>query len=192
VALTALSLLLLALIRSHPGTHIFDWWLGNATVVIDVTVGAIVASRRPENPVGWLLCLSGLATSTSSFTSQYAIYALLAEPNSLPAGEAIAWIAAWMLPIMNGLQVSYLMLFPTGRLPSRRWRWLAWLTVAYILVGVITAAFSPGAYMGSLGPIRNPLGIEGFTQVYKAVVYTMSSALFAAATLSLFNDCAGL
>jgi hypothetical protein len=186
VALTALSLLLLALIRSHPGTHIFDWWLGNATIVIDVTVGAIVASRRPENPVGWLLCLSGIAVSTSSFTSEYAIYALLAEPNSLPAGEAMAWIAAWMLPIMSGLQVAYLMLFPTGRLPSRRWRWLAWLTVAYILVGVITAAFSPGAYLGALGPIRNPLGIEGFTQFYKAVVYTMSPVLFAAAAISLF------
>jgi hypothetical protein len=186
VALTALSLLLLALIRSHPGTHIFDWWLVNATIVIDVTVGTIVASRRPENLVGWLLCLSGVATSTSSFTSQYAIYALLAKPNSLPAGEAMAWIASWMLPIMNGLQVSYLMLFPTGRLPSRRWRWLAWLTVAYILVGVITAAFSPGAYMGSLGPIRNPLGIEGFTPIYKAVVYTMSPALFIAAVFSLF------
>jgi hypothetical protein len=186
VALTTLSLVLLALIRSHPGTHIFDWWLVNATIVIDVTVGAIVASRRPENLVGWLLCLSGVATSTSSFTSQYAIYALLAEPNSLPAGEAMAWIASWMLPIMNGLQVSYLMLFPTGRLPSRRWRWLAWLTVAYILVGVITAAFSPGAYMGTLGPIRNPLGIEGFTQFYKAVVYTMSPALFIAAVFSLF------
>jgi len=154
--------------------------------VIDVTVGAIVASRRPENPVGWLLCLSGIAVSTSSFTSQYAIYFLLAQPNSLPAGEAMAWIAAWMLPIMSGLQVSYLMLFPTGRLPSRRWRWLAWLTVAYVLVGVITAAFSPGAYQGSLGPIRNPLGIEGFTQFYKAVVYTMAPGLFAAAALSLF------
>jgi hypothetical protein len=185
VALTTLSLVLLVLIRSHPGTHIFDWWLGNATIVIDVTVGAIVASRRPENPVGWLLCLSGIAVSTSSFTSEYAIYALLAEPNSLPAGEAMAWIAAWMLPIMSGLQVAYLMLFPTGRLPSRRWRWLAWLTVAYILVGVITAAFSPGAYMGFLGPIRNPLGIEGFTQFYKAVVYTMSPALFLAAAFSL-------
>ena len=186
VALTTLSLVLLVLIRSHPGTHIFDWWLGNATIVIDATVGAVVASRRPENPVGWLLCLSGVAVSTSSFTSEYAIYALLAEPNSLPAGEAMAWIAAWMLPIMSGLQVAYLMLFPTGRLPSRRWRWLAWLTVAYILVGVITAAFSPGAYQGSLGPIRNPLGIEGFTQFYKAVVYTMAPVLFAAAALSLF------
>ena len=185
VALTALSLLLLALIRSHPGIHVFDWWLGSTTIVIDVTVGAIVASRRPENPVGWLLCLSGVATSTSSFASEYAIYALLAEPNSLPVGEAMAWISAWTLPIMNGVQVFYLLLFPTGRLPSRRWRWLAWLTVAYILVGVLTAAFSLGAHLGALGPIRNPLGIEGLTQFYKAVLYTMSPALFLAAAFSL-------
>ncbi len=186
VALTTLSLVLLVLIRSHPGTHVFDWWLGNSTIVIDVSVGAIVASRRPENPVGWLLCLSGVAVSTSSFASEYAIYALLAEPDSLPAGEAMAWIASWMLPIMSGLQVSYLMLFPTGRLPSRRWRWLARLTVAYILAGVITAAFSPGAYLGSLGPIRNPLGIEGFTQIYRAVLYTLTPGLFIAAASSLF------
>jgi hypothetical protein len=125
-------------------------------------------------------------SATSSFTSEYAIYALLAEPGSLPAGEAMAWIASWMLPIMSALQVSYLLLFPTGRLPSRRWRWLAWLTVAYVVVGVITAAFSPGAYQGSLGPIRNPLGIEGLTHIYKAVVYTMAPALFIAAAFSLF------
>jgi hypothetical protein len=186
VALTALSLLLLALIRSHPGTHIFDFWLGNSLIVIDVSVGAIVASRRPENPVGWLLCLSGVATSISTFASQYAIYALLARPDSLPAGEAMAWIAAWMLPVMNGVQVFYLLLFPTGQLPNRRWRWVAWLTVAYVLVGVTTAAFSPGAYLGALGPIRNPLGIEGFTPIYKAVIYIMSPALFAAAVFSLF------
>jgi hypothetical protein len=94
LALTALSLLLLALNLSQPNTHILDYWLGNTLVVVDVTVGAIVASRRPENPVGWLLLLSGVAVSTSSFTSQYAIYALLAQPDSLPAGEALAWIAS--------------------------------------------------------------------------------------------------
>jgi hypothetical protein len=186
VALTALSLLLMVLNLSRPNTHIFDWWLGNALVVVDATVGAIMASRRPENPVGWLLCLSGVAVGTSSFASQYAIHALLARPGSLPAGEALAWIAAWQLPVMIGLQVSYLLLFPTGRLPSRRWRWTAWLVVAFVLAGVVLSAFSPGAYLGSLGPIRNPLGIEGLTGAYKALLYAGSPLLYGAAVLSLF------
>ena len=186
VVLTALSLLLLVLNLQYPNVPIPNFWLGNALVVIDVTVGAIVASRRPENPVGWLLCLSGVGVSTSTFTSLYAVYALLARPGSLPAGEASAWIAAWILPIIIGLQISYLLLFPTGRLPSRRWRWLAWLTGTFVLVGLIVSAFSSGAYLGALGPIRNPLGIEGFTNVYKALFYTMAPLLYAATAYSVF------
>jgi hypothetical protein len=186
VTLTALSLLLLLLILSHPNTPIFEWWLGNSLVVIDVTVGAIVASHRPENPVGWLLCIFGVAVGTQTFAAQYAIYALLAQPNTLPAGEAMNWITSWLLPVMIGLQVFYLLLFPTGRLPSRRWRWLAWLTVAFVVVGVILSAFSSGALMGALGPIRNPLGVEGFTNVYKALLYTISPLLFVAVALSVF------
>ena len=186
VTLTALSLVLLVLNLRYPNAPIPNYSLGNALVVIDVTVGAIVASRRPENPVGWLLCLSGVAVSTSTFTSLYAIYALLARPGSLPAGEASAWIAAWILPIIIGLQISYLLLFPTGRLPSRRWRWLAWLTGAFVLVGVVLSAFSSGAYFGALGPIRNPLGIEGFTNVYKAVLYTLAPILYVAIALAVF------
>ena len=185
LAMTAVSLLLLTLSLSHPTAHVFDWWLGNSLVVVDVTVDAIVASRRPENPVGWLLCLSGVAISIGHFASQYAIYALLAQPNSLPAGEALAWIASWNLSITIDLQVFYLLLFPTRRLPSRRWRWLAWLTVAFISMGVILSAFSSDAYLGSLGPIRNPLGIEGFSNVYKAVLYTVSPLLYVAVALSL-------
>jgi len=186
VVLTGLSLLILALILRYPNVHVFDWWLGNALVVVDATVGAIVASRRPENPVGWLLCLSGVAVGTSSFTSQYAIYALLAREGSLLAGEASAWVAAWMLPIMIGLQVAYILLFPTGRLPGRRWRLLARLNVAFVLVGVLTFAFSPGAHQGSLGPLKNPLGIEGFDVLYQAVLYTMAPLLFGTAALSVF------
>src|SRR5215216_2747974 len=187
LALTALSLLLFILNLSHPKTHLYEPWLDNTlTAVFYPTVGAIVASRRPENPVGWLLCLYGLAISISYFCAEYAIYALLAEPNSLPAGEAMAWIVSWVLPILNGLTVFYILLFPTGKLPSRRWRWVAWLTGTLVLVGVISGAFSTGALMGILGPIRNPLGIEGFTGVYIALVVIMATVALGAVVLSVF------
>jgi hypothetical protein len=186
VALTALSALLVVLSLSHPDTPVFEWWFGNTFVVIDATVGAIVASRRPENPVGWLLCLSGVAVGASTFISQYAIYALLARPGALPAGEAAAWIASWSLPIIIGLQVSYLTLFPTGRLPSRRWRPVAWLMVAAVVAAVISSALASDAYMGSLGPIRNPLAISGFSEVYEALSLTMFPLLYVVATSSLF------
>jgi hypothetical protein len=173
---------------SYPNTHLYEPWLDNTlTAVFYPTVGALVASSRPENPVGWLLCLYGLAISIGYFCAEYAIYALLAEPNSLPAGEAMAWILSWVLPILNGLTVFYILLFPTGRLPSRRWRWLGWLTVIYVVVGVILAAFSSGALLGILGPIQNPLGIEGFSNIYyKAVLFTMASLLTLAAALAVF------
>jgi uncharacterized membrane protein YhdT len=187
LALTALSLLLFILNLSYPNTHLYKPWLDNTlTAVFYPTVGAIVASRRPENPVGWLLCLYGLVISISYFCAEYAIYALLAEPNSLPAAEVLVWIVSWMLSIIVGLPALLYLLFPTGRLPSRRWRWVAWLIAALVLAGVITSAFSSGALMGVLGPIRNPLGIEGFTGVYKALLYFISPVALSAVVLSVF------
>jgi hypothetical protein len=133
------------------------------------------------------LCIYGLVISVSHFGAQYATFALLTQPGSLPAGEALAWMVSWLLPVMNGLTVFSILLFPTGRLPSRRWRLLAWLTVAFVLVGVISSALSSGALMGVLGPIRNPFGIEGFSNVYyKADLLAVSPILTIAAALSLF------
>jgi hypothetical protein len=187
LTLTALSLLILSLNLSHPNTPIFGSWLdGTLSALSYAPVGALIASRHPANPVGWLLCLYGLVISLSGFSAQYATYALLARPDSLPGGEVMAWITSWILPIINGLTVFYILLFPTGRLPGRRWRWLAWLSVAFVVVGVILAAFSPGALLGMLGPIRNPLGVEGFTNVYKAVLFTMAPLLTLAAALAVF------
>jgi hypothetical protein len=191
LTLTVLALLLLALNLSHPHTHTFDSWLDSTlNAVFFSTVGAIVASRRPENPVGWLLCLFALGESISHFSGQYAIYALLAQPDSLPAGEAMAWVSSWLVFIIIGFSVLYILLFPTGRLPSRRWRWVTWLTVAFVLVGVILGAFSSGPVEG-LGPIRNPLGIEGFSNVYDSILFTMvftmvATVLVVAAALSVF------
>ena len=186
LTLTLLGLVLLALILTQPNTHTYDTWLDNTlNAVFYSTVGALVASRRPENLVGWLLCLFALSESVQLFGAEYAIYALLSRPNSLPAGEAMAWTSYWILPVIIGLSVFYLLLFPTGLLPSRGWRPLAWLTVAFVFVGVISGAFSTGPVEG-LGPIRNPLGIDGFTNVYGAVLDIMAPVLLVAAAASVF------
>lgn len=185
LVLTALSLLLLNLNITHPDTHIYDYWFENTISAVSLApVGALVASRRPGNPVGWLMCLLGLAYGIGHFGAQYAIYTLSAQPDSLPAGEALAWIASWILPPIIGLQVFSFLLFPTGRLPSRRWMWLAGLTVTFVVVGVISSAFSFGANAG-LGSVQNPLGIEGFSNVYDAVLWILS-LLYAAVAFSLF------
>ena len=187
LTLTVVALLLLALILSHPHTHTFDTWLDSTlNAVFFSTVGAIVASRRPENPVGWLLGLYGLAQSIDHFSAQYAIYALLARPDSPPAGEAFAWASSFLLPIIIGFSVFLILLFPTGRLPSRRWRWVTWLTVAFVLVGAISGAFSSGPEDG-LGPIRNPLGMEGFSNVSNSILFNMLPLfLLVAAASSVF------
>jgi hypothetical protein len=113
VALTALGLLLL--IPNHSA-YVYDYWLENTLgALLFSTVGAIVSSRRPENPVGWLLCLLGLAYAIGHFSSQYAIYALLARPDPLPGGQAMAWISSWILPPIVGLQVFSFLLFPNRR-----------------------------------------------------------------------------
>ena len=185
LTLTAVAIFLLALNVSAPNTYVYEYWLENTVAALSFApVGALIAARHPENFVGWLLCLLGVAFSIGHFSSEYAVYTMLTEPDSLPAGEVMAWISSWILPPIVGIQVFSFLLFPTGRLPSSRWRPLAWLIVTYVLVGMITSAFSIGANAG-LGPIPNPLGIEGFSEVYDMVLNVLP-LLYVAVALSLF------
>jgi hypothetical protein len=116
-------------------------------------------------------------------SAQYAIYALLAQPGSLPAGEALAWLE-WVWILAPGCFVLSLLLFPNGHLPSRRWRWLAWLSVLLTVAGAVWLALSPGV-VGSLGSISNPLGIEGLPSGYEPVQTIIFFLLFVAALSTL-------
>ena len=163
--LTALSLLLLVLNLAHPDVDIFDYWVESVLISVSCsTVGALIASRRPENPTGWIFCALGLAAGIRHFCAEYAIYALLAEPGSLPFGGVLAWITSWIRVPYFSLFVFLALLFPNGRLPSSRWRWVAWFTAFVVVVGTISVAFSRSATRG-LGPIVNPFGIEGVAGV---------------------------
>ncbi len=122
-------------------------------------VGLAVALRRPDNLVGWLLLGWGLVGAVSESASLYAVHALVAAPGSLPAGEWFAWVDAWLAgPVFAPMALLFL-LFPNGRLPSRRWRPVAWLTGGGLLLSVVGFAFAPGPLVWIGETVPNPLGI---------------------------------
>jgi hypothetical protein len=186
LALTALSLLLLVLNMSHPEIPVYSFWAENVLFSVGYsTVGAVIVPRMPaENPIGWLFCAIGLLWAVLHFIGEYAIYALLAAPGSLPAGEAASWVYSWLWVPGLGLLVFLCLLFPNWRLPSARWRWFARLSALLTLVGAVLAAFSPGRIVLGLPAIRNPLGIEGLPNAYKPVQVLML-VLIAVAVVSL-------
>jgi hypothetical protein len=159
-ALTTLSLVLLALNRSYRDVPIFPYWAEYAWgAVVFSTVGAVIASRRPENRIGWIFCTTGLLAGVRHFSAEYAIYASLAAPGSMPGAATLAWIASWVWVPYIGLLLFLGLLFPTGRLPTRWWRWFAVFVVAVCLAGVALVGLSPGPIAG-LGSVENPAGIE--------------------------------
>ena len=191
LGLTALGLLLLALSRLNPGANIFDYWLETTAIAVSFsTVGAIIASRRPEHPVGWLFCTIGLLAGVDHSCGEYATYALLVQPGSLPGGEAAAWIRSWVWVVEGGLGVFLVLLFPNGRMPGARWRYLAWLNVAVTVLGTVAVAFSPGPIDG-ISPIRNPLAVDslGTALAGSAVepVEVLQAVVALAAAVSLFG-----
>jgi len=149
---------------------VYSFWAENVLLAVGFsTVGAVVVPRPPpENPIGWLFCLIGIIWAVLHFSGEYAIYTLLAAPGSLPGGEVASWIYSWPWVLALGLVVFLGLLFPSGRLPSARWRWFARLSALLTLVGAFLAAFSPGLPVG-LPAIRNPLGIEGLPDAYEPV-----------------------
>ena len=171
LALTALSLLLLVLNLSHPDVPVYSFWAENVLFSVGYsTVGAVIVPRMPPgNLIGWLFCAIGLLWAVIHFSGEYAIYALLAAPGSLPAGEVASWVYCWLWVPDFGLIVFLGLVFPNGRLPSARWRWFARLSALLTLVGAVLAAFSPGPIVLGLSSIRNPLGIDSLPNAYKPV-----------------------
>jgi hypothetical protein len=161
LVLTGFSGGLLILNLSDPDTSVFDYSVHTTAIAVAFsTVGAIIASHRPEHPVAWLFCAVGFLVSVDHFCAEYATFALLTQPGALPVGEATAWIRSWIWIVSGGLGVFLVLLFPDGQLPGARWRYLAWLNVFVVVLGSIAVAFSPGPVDGLDAAISNPLGID--------------------------------
>jgi hypothetical protein len=174
---------LLFQVKNAPAELLSD--LFNALVLLAfASVGSLIASRRPENPIGWLFCVSTLLWALGNALQEYTTYALVTVPGSLPAGALLGVIGHWIGGIGFFLMLTFLLLlFPNGHLPSPRWRFLAWLIAVLLAVHSITFLLSPYPYANSgidlrLAAVRNPLGIGPANDLFDQLGGTLPLTLF--------------
>lgn len=132
-------------------------------------VGVIIAAHRPDNRIWLILCGMGLTAvlDDNFFSHEYAVYALVRQPGSVPGGQAAAWLSTWTFAVSISLLPLLLLLFPDGRLPSPRWRWVAWLTGVEAATMFLAFGFLPAD--PSTG-IHNPLVLAAATGILKPVL----------------------
>ncbi len=143
--------------------------LANALFVLAVftfpVVGLVIATRRPGNRIGWILLAIGLGWGVANSTS-YSDYGLVLH-HHVPAAAAVAAVGStfWIVPIVL-MGTFLLLLFPDGRLPGPRWRPVAWLSGAVIVVGVLTGVLTPGKMTQAGYPgATNPYGVTALATV---------------------------
>jgi fumarate reductase subunit C len=166
VAMFLISVVLRLLARSAPVPVSWGADLTIAGLLVYVpflafpVVGALISFRHPRNPVGWICLADGLLWTFIGMSDNYGVYGV-AKPGSVPFPVGIAGINNWLwVPAVGLLGTYLLLLFPDGRLPSRRWRPLAWLSGAVLVLASVGVMLSPGP-LENLGGVRNPFGLEG-------------------------------
>jgi two-component system, NarL family, sensor kinase len=131
-------------------------------VLTAALMGCLVGVRRLGHPMGALLSAFGLAGAACMTAFAYARAAVIHFPASLPFGVPMMWATSWdyALPYCMGAFVLPLV-FPDGRLLSRRWRPALWAAVAFVPLSMAGNAFAPGTMGGWFGNRPNPYAIQG-------------------------------
>jgi hypothetical protein len=96
-------------------------------IAVSAGIGCLIATRLPANAIGWLLSVIGLSLTISMFAELYALRGLAVAAGSLPAAGLAGWLSEPAVVLTFGLLLSVVLLFPDGRLPSRRWRPVLWV-----------------------------------------------------------------
>ena len=164
LALVVLGLLLTVIGSSMALTFYWTQWRDQAILLVAIIgaplLGGLIASHRPRNPYGWLWCGLGLGAALWKFAQTYYTFAMTVGVGSLFTRNLVIFVGAWVgWVVVATLIPCVLLLFPDGKLPSRRWRLLMWPVVAagavYLIAGLFASGLSPFA------PIFNPFAVGG-------------------------------
>jgi hypothetical protein len=175
-----------------------DWtFSGVSGQVVNMAVpvtGFVLASKRPQNRIGWLFLVAGVGLGLSGFGGAYAVHALVAHPGSLPAARAFAWLSNWIWIISVAMLAFLFLLFPTGYVRSPRWRPAAWFTGgAFALAAVCTliGATRSWAHPFTLSGPASPDGLTGTLDGIAVVLISAALLVGVAALVARFAKSSG-
>lgn len=185
----AYYLLLALLSLPYVGHWMLDDLLGLLVFLTYPVVGALIIARHPRHTIGWLFCGFGGFFATVGFTESYVTASLSAAPMTLPGWMVHAWL--WNVltagaPFLFGTFLP--LLFPSGHLPSPRWRPLAWVAATGAILVTLWAAFGAGA-MRVAPTVQNPLALPGVPSEFFAALWVailLAPVCDAIAVASLF------
>ncbi|MDP9227067.1 MAG: hypothetical protein M3P18_25120, partial [Actinomycetota bacterium] len=168
-----LTLLPASATGSTPQGGSFGTLLFSAIMFPFPLVGALISSRQPRNRIAWILLLIGAAWGLAAFLGGYSAFGLVTHPGSLPGPNVAAAIVASLWVPGVGLPGTFLLLlFPDGRLPSPKWKPLAWLCGVALTLPPIPMIFAAKTLTDSGFPhLRNPLLIESLRPVLTPLVF---------------------
>jgi hypothetical protein len=134
------------------------------------TVGAVLASRRPSHPVGWLLLGLGLSMQVHGVAQEYVAYGLVGRPGALPAASYLIGFSHGTVVLWLSCASFVLLLTPTGKLSSPRWRWWARLTAAAALVFLLGSVIDSQPLSSQYPTIGNPLAVGAVAGLVEVVL----------------------
>ena len=151
-------------------------------------VGVLLATKRPRNPLGWLMLFAALGFALPG--ESYARYAIVTRDGELPGGPlALAIGNPTWVPFI-GMSGFMLLLFPDGHLPSPRWRWFAWLCGAGLVAVALVILLEPGVISDDVAgfpPVQNPIGVDALEPYLDPLI-----VLVVFAPLTIIGGAAGL
>ncbi len=183
LALLGFGLLLLDWGRPFGSSFAFRGFSGVVALTL-ASMGVVLASRRPENPIGWWFLAAGLLEGFLCAAAEYAAGALFAG-RPWPAGLGVAWLQTWLwLPAVASATVYPVLLYPTGRLRGPRWRWVTRAATIGITLAAVGLAVAPGKIV-NISAVHNPFAVHagwdtlllgsGFVLFVAALVLAASS-----------------
>jgi signal transduction histidine kinase len=167
-----------------------DWFSNAALIGMPwfATVVALVASRYPRNPIGWLFSAIAFGVVLVGFRETFVVYTLFVAPGSLPGTTLVAWLGSW-IPLLALTSIPFVfLLFPDGSPPSRRWRvvgWVAFASMGLVVLGNIVVPGRLGGFNLERIDVANPTGIQGLRDVANNVIAVGALGLVIAGVASV-------